>query len=49
MDLDNETSKYVNLQPNYVHQRSFYINHANSESALQYGGWTKIDYQHLQG
>ena len=49
MDLDNQTSNCLNQEPNYVHQPSFYINRANSDSALQDGGWTKNDYQHLQG
>ena len=53
MDLDNQTSNRVNQRENYANQPLFYINHANSESihyaALHDGGWTKNDYQYLQG
>ena len=53
MDLDNQTSNCVNQQRNYVNQPLFYIDHAKSETshyaALQDGGWTKNDYQHLKG
>ena len=52
-DLSKQTSSYVNQQRNYTDQSAFYINHANIETncyaALQDGGWTKNDYQELQG
>ena len=50
---DKELSNYVNQQPNYVNQSPIYINQSKNETscyaALQDGGWTKNDYQHLQG
>lgn len=53
MDLHNQTSNYVNQEPNYGNQSCFYINHldvkTNCYAALQDGGWTRNDYQHLQG
>ena len=53
MDLDKGTSNHVNQQQNYVNQPLFYVNHANIENChyvtLQDGGWTKNDYQNLQG
>ena len=53
MDLDNQTSNCGNQQKNHVNPPLFDINHANSKAsyyaALQDGGWTKNDYQHLQG
>ena len=52
-DLDKQTSNSVNQRENYANQPLFYINHANSESSHYAGlhddGWTKNDYQHLQG
>ena len=53
INLNKESSNYVNQEPNYVNQQSVYINQSKNETscyaALQDGGWTKNDYQHLQG
>ena len=53
MDFDNGTSSYVNQQQNYVNQPLSYVNYANSENChyatLLDGGWTKNDYQNIQG
>lgn len=53
MDLDKQTSNSVNQRENYANQPLFYSNHANNESshyaALHDGGWTRNDYQYLQG
>ena len=53
IDLDNQASHYVNHQPNYGNRSCLYMNHSNSETncyaALQDGGWTRNNYQHLQG
>ena len=53
MDLDNQTSYYVNQQPNYANRSCFYINHSNSKTncyaAPQDVGWTRKNYQQLQG
>ena len=53
INLDNQTSHYVNQQPNYANRSCFYINHSNSETnfyaAHQDIGRTRNDYQYLQG
>ena len=49
MNLDNQTSHYVNQQPNHANRSCFYINHSNSKTncyAVPQGiGWTRDDYQ----
>ena len=53
MDLDKGISNHANQQQNYVNQPLFYVNYTNSENCyyatLRDGGWTKNDYQNLQG
>ena len=52
-DLENQVSNNLNWKGNYANQPSLYVNQSNIESScytvLQDGGWTKNDYQHLQG
>ena len=52
-DLDKQASNNLNQQSNYANKPSFYVNQSNIETScyavLQDGGWTKSDYQQLQG
>ena len=52
-DPNNQASNNLNQQSNYANQPLFYVNQSNVETssyaALQEGGWTKSDYQQLQG